>query len=56
MKLGLMTKKEVVSKISQPHPPVFSGDRKCDSPGHIAKYLTYTFLEHINKIVALSLT
>ena len=36
---------------------VFSGDRRCESPGHNAKYLTYTFLEHsINKIVAMSLT
>ena len=49
--------KEVVSKIYQPHPCVFSGDRRCESPGHNAKYLTYTFLEHsINKIVAMSLT
>ena len=49
--------KEVVSKIYQPHPCVFSGDRRCESPGHNAKYLTYTFLERsINKIVAMSLT
>ena len=49
--------KEVVSKISQPHPCLFSGVGRCDSPGHNAKYLTYTFLEHsINKIVAMSLT
>ena len=49
--------KRVVSKISQPHPCVFTGDGGCDSPGHNAKYLTYTFLEHsINKIVAMSLT
>ena len=49
--------KEVVSKISQPHPCVFSGDGRYDSPGHNAKYLTYTFLEHsINKIVAMSVT
>ena len=47
----------MVSKFSQPHPCVFSGDGRCDSPGHNAKYLTYTFLEHsINKIVAMSVT
>ena len=49
--------KEVVSKISQPHPCLFSGVGRCDSPGHNAKYLTYTFLEHsINKIVAMPVT
>ena len=43
--------KEVVSKILQPHPCVFSGDRGCNSPGHNGKYLTNIFLEHsINKI------
>ena len=47
----------MLSKISQPHPCVFSGEGRCDSPGHNAKYLTYTFLEHsINKIVAMSVT
>ena len=47
----------MVSKISQPHPCVFSGDGRRDRPGHNAKYLTYTFLEHsINKIVAMSVT
>ena len=47
----------MVSKFSQPHPCVFSSDGRCDSPGHNAKYLTYTFLEHsINKIVAMSVT
>ena len=38
--------KQVVSKILQPHPCVFSDDRRYHSPGHNAKYLTYTFLEH----------
>ena len=34
-----------------------SGDKRCDSPGHNAKYLTYTFFEHsINKIVVMSVT
>ena len=47
----------MVSKISQPHPCVFSGDRRCDSPGNNVRYLTYTFLEHsINKIVAMPVT
>ena len=47
----------MLSKISQPHPCVFSGEGRCDSPGHNAKYLTYTFLEHsINKIVAMPVT
>ena len=49
--------KEVVLKILQPYPCVFSGDGRCDSPDYNAKYLTYTFLEHsINKIVAMSIT
>ena len=49
--------KEKLSKILQPHLCVFTGDGRCDSPGHNAKYLTYTFLEHsINKIVAMSVT
>ena len=49
--------KEVVSKISQPHLCVFSGDRRCDSPVQNAKCFTYTFLEHsINQIVAMSVT
>ena len=38
--------KQVVSKILQPHPCVFSGDERCDSSRHNAKYLIYTFLEH----------
>ena len=47
----------MVSKIWQPHPCVFIGDRRCDSPRHNAKYLTCTFLQHcINKIVAMSVT
>ena len=47
--------KEMVSKISQLYPCVFSGDGRCDNPGHNAKYLTYTFSEHsINKIIAVS--
>ena len=49
--------KGVVSKISQRHLCVFSCDGRCDSPGHNAKYLTFTFLEHsINKIVAMPVT
>ena len=52
LKLGSMRKKKWF-----PHPCVFNGDGRCDSPGHNAKYLTYTFLEHsINKIVAMSVT
>ena len=44
----------MVSKISQLHPCVFSGDGRCDSLGHTAKYFTYTFLEHnINKIIVM---
>ena len=47
----------MVSKIVQPHPGVFSGEGRCDSPGHNVKYLIYTFLEDsINKIVAMSVT
>ena len=50
MKLGSMRKKKWF-------PCALSGDRRCDSPGNNAKYLTYTFLEHsINKIVAMSVT
>ena len=48
--------KELVLKISQPYPCVFSSDGRCDGLEHNAKYLTYTFLEHsISKIVAMSI-
>ena len=34
-----------------------SGNGRCDSPGHNAKYLTYSFMDkNTNKIVAFSLT
>ena len=34
-----------------------TGDRRCDSPGHSAKYLTYSFMDQItNKIVAMTIT
>ena len=34
-----------------------SGDGRCDSPGHDAKYLTYPFMDKsTNKIGAFSLT
>ena len=47
----------MVSKILQLHPCVFSGDRRCNSPGNNLRYLRYTFLEHsINKIVAKPVT
>ena len=35
----------------------FSGDGRCDSPGHNAKYLTYSFADqNTGKIVIMSLT
>ena len=47
----------MVLKNLEPYPYVFSGEGRCDSPGHNAKYLTYTFLEHsVIKIVAMSVT
>ena len=37
-------------------PCYLSGDVRCDSPGHSAKYLTYSFMdENPNKMVAFSL-
>ena len=33
-----------------------TGDGRCDSPGHNAKYLTYSFMDQItNKIVAMTI-
>ena len=53
----LNEEKEAISKYSQSHPCIFSRGRRCGSPGHNAKYLTYTFMElSINKIVAMSVT
>ena len=46
-----------VSELKKQNGSFFSGDGRCDSLGHNAKYLTYSFLDQqTNKIIEISLT
>ena len=47
----------ILSKLKENGPCEVSGDGRCDSPGHNAKYLTYTMLDQAtNLIIGMSLT
>ena len=51
--------KEEVTKLDQlsKGPLILSADGRCDSPGHNAKYLTYSFHDpNLQKVIAISLT
>ncbi|XP_057291350.1 uncharacterized protein LOC130613956 [Hydractinia symbiolongicarpus] len=46
-----------IISMSQQQSLVLSGDGRCDSPGHNAKYLTYSlFDQRLNKVTSVSLT
>ena len=49
--------KDILKQVSSAEVIELSGDGRCDSPGHNAKYLTYSFMDKIsNKVIAFSLT
>ena len=49
--------KAILEDVKQAKLIDLSGDGRCDSPGHNAKYLTYSFMDKsANKIGAFSLT
>ena len=53
----LNEQKTILHELKQQRECLLSGDGRCDSPGHSAKYLTYTFLDQTSKkIVATTIT
>ena len=49
--------KSILEEVKEKGPCYLSRNGRCDSPGHNAKYLTYSFMDkNTNKIVAFSLT
>lgn len=47
---------EIINDIKSRGVYTLSGDGRCDTPGHNAKYLTYSFLDRVtNKVIAFSL-
>ena len=49
--------KSMLEEVKEKGTCYLSGDGRCDSPGHNAKYLTYSFMDkNTNKIVTFSLT
>ena len=48
--------KSILEEVKEKGPCYLSRNGRCDSPGHNAKYLTYSFMDkNTNKIVAFSL-
>ena len=53
----MLKSKAIIEEIKEGGNIDLSGDGRCDSPGHNAKYLAYSFIDKsTNKIVAFSLT
>ena len=53
----MRSQKEITADMKKHGVYHLSGDGRCDSPGHNAKYLTYSFKDKVtNRILAFSLT
>ena len=49
--------KSILEEVKEKGPCYLSRDGRCDSPGHNAKYLSYSFMDkNTNEIVPFSLT